>query len=144
MKLETMEKPPLSPNGPALPAPAPGGGARDWDWAAGPVGAAIGPLWGAWAPAGEIAAGESIAARTIRTMAAAYLIIEKPFIADRLVEGLMRADLGGNLTRKIKFLLRSGKAQGSLVRFGAAVAACPLTWLCRLRSVLPQEAFRRR
>ena len=42
--METMEKLPVTSPAGALLALTPGGGARAWDWAEGPVGAAIGPL----------------------------------------------------------------------------------------------------
>src|SRR5579871_5140503 len=126
MNMETMEKlAAASPNKPLLLASAPGGGASAWDWAAGPVGAAIGPLCGPpCALAGERPAGRRIAARTRRRMAAACLIIEKPFCRRTAGEGVMRADLGRNLTGKIKCLRWSRKAQGYHAPFRATVAAC--------------------
>src|SRR2546421_403377 len=71
MNMETMAK--LPTTSPAGAAVVPGGAAKVWDWAAGPVGAAMGALC---PPCANAAAGM---ATRIRKAAARCLIIEKTF-----------------------------------------------------------------
>src|SRR4051794_29572682 len=120
MNIETMEKLLLT----SLAASVPGRGATAWVSAAGPTGAAM----GACAQARGFNAGTATAAVRISSAAKNTLSMGKTFWRQCANDWLMACDLGRNLTNKLKFHLRQGKAQESAECFWANGAAYPLTW----------------
>src|SRR5882672_3087564 len=120
MNIETMEKLLLaSPN-----ASVPGKGATAWVCAGGPTGAAM----GACAQAGAVSTGATNVAARISKAATRGLSMGKTFWRQCANDWLMACDLGRNLTNKLKFHPRQGKAQESGGRFWADGAVCLLTW----------------
>src|SRR5689334_4272069 len=120
MNMVTREKLALA----SLTASVPGRGATAWVCAGAPTGAAMGGC----AQTGLVSTGVARAAARISRAATRGLNMRKTFWRQCANEWLMACDLGRNLTDKLKFHPRQGRAQESAGRFWADGAVCLLTW----------------
>src|SRR5262245_10712146 len=105
-------------------ASVPASGATASVWAGAPTGAAMGGC----AQAGLLSTGTARIPARIRRAATRGFSMGKTFWRQCANERLMACDLGRNLTNKLKFHPRQGKAQESPGRFWADGAAYRLTW----------------